>query len=175
MEESEIFYKIDLVNYNELTNNKLKAAIDKEGIIIFDSENGEDIKIVKLAIKIEAYDNAIDKLNKSLEKDIREDDLYLDAIIKRFELSYELAWRLMKKVLAYEGIDAQSPRMIIREAFNAGLLKKADVWLDMLEKRNLSSHTYNQETAEAIYKFIKDKYVKELNDLKAKIKEYYQQ
>ena len=81
----------------------------------------------------------------------------------------------MKKVLAYEGIDAQSPRMIIREAFNAGLLKKADVWLDMLEKRNLSSHTYNQETAEAIYKFIKDKYVKELNDLKAKIKEYYQQ
>lgn len=83
MEESEIFYKIDLVNYNELTNNKLKAAIDKEGIIIFDSENGEDIKIVKLAIKIEAYDNAIDKLNKSLEKDIREDDLYLDAIIKK--------------------------------------------------------------------------------------------
>ena len=175
MEESEIFYKIDLVNYNELTNNKLKAAIDKEGIIIFDSENGEDIKIVKLAIKIEAYDNAIDKLNKSLEKDIREDDLYLDAIIKRFEFSYELAWRLMKKVLAYEGIDAQSPRMIIREAFNAGLLKKADVWLDMLEKRNLSSHTYNQETAEAIYKFIKEKYVKELNDLKAKMKEYYQQ
>ena len=175
MEESDIFYKVDLVNYNELTNNKLKVSIDKEGILIFDSENGEDIKIVKLAIKIEGYDNAIEKLNKSLEKDIKEDDLYLDAIIKRFEFSYELAWRLMKRFLSYEGVDAQSPRSVIREAFNNGLINNPNVWLDMLEKRNLSSHTYNQETAETIYKFIKEKYIKELNDLKIKITKYYQQ
>lgn len=175
LEESDIFYKIDLVNYNELTNNKLKVSIDKEGILIFDSENGEDIKTVKLAIKIEGYDNAIEKLNKSLEKDIKEDELYLDAIIKRFEFSYELAWRLMKRFLSYEGVDAQSPRAVIREAFNNGLIKNPNVWLDMLEKRNLSSHTYNQETAETIYKFIKEKYIKELNDLKIKITKYYQQ
>ena len=175
LEESDIFYKIDLVNYNELTNNKLKVSIDKEGIIIFDSENGEDIKTVKLAIKIEGYDNAIEKLNKSLEKDIKEDELYLDAIIKRFEFSYELAWRLMKRFLSYEGVDAQSPRAVIREAFNNGLINNPNVWLDMLEKRNLSSHTYNQETAETIYKFIKEKYIKELNDLKIKITKYYQQ
>ena len=175
MEESDIFYKIDLVNYNELTNNKLKVSIDKEGILIFDSENGEDIKTVKLAIKIEGYDNAIEKLNKSLEKDIKEDELYLDAIIKRFEFSYELAWRLMKRFLSYEGVDAQSPRAVIREAFNNGLINNPNVWLDMLEKRNLSSHTYNQETAETIYKFIKEKYIKELNDLKIKITKYYQQ
>ena len=175
MEESDIFYKIDLVNYNELTNNKLKVSIDKEGILIFDSENGEDIKTVKLAIKIEGYDNAIEKLNKSLEKDIKEDELYLDAIIKRFEFSYELAWRLMKRFLSYEGVDAQSPRAVIREAFNNGLINNPNVWLDMLEKRNLSSHTYNQETAETIYKFIKEKYIKELNDLKIKRTKYYQQ
>ena len=175
LEESDIFYKIDLVNYNELTNNKLKVSIDKEGILIFDSENGEDIKTVKLAIKIEGYDNAIEKLNKSLEKDIKEDELYLDAIIKRFEFSYELAWRLMKRFLSYEGVDAQSPRAVIREAFNNGLINNPNVWLDMLEKRNLSSHTYNQETAETIYKFIKEKYIKELNDLKIKITKYYQQ
>ena len=175
LEESDIFYKIDLVNYNELTNNKLKVSIDKEGILIFDSENGEDIKTVKLAIKIEGYDNAIEKLNKSLEKDIKEDELYLDAIIKRFEFSYELAWRLMKRFLSYEGVDAQSPRSVIREAFNNGLINNPNVWLDMLEKRNLSSHTYNQETAETIYKFIKEKYIKELNDLKIKITKYYQQ
>ena len=175
LEESDIFYKIDLVNYNELTNNKLKVSIDKEGILIFDSENGEDIKNVKLAIKIEGYNNAIEKLNKSLEKDIKEDDLYLDAIIKRFEFSYELAWRLMKRFLSYEGVDAQSPRAVIREAFNNGLINNPNVWLDMLEKRNLSSHTYNQETAETIYKFIKEKYIKELNDLKIKITKYYQQ
>ena len=175
LEESDIFYKIDLVNYNELTNNKLKVSIDKEGILIFDSENGEDIKTVKLAIKIEGYDNAIEKLNKSLEKDIKEDELYLDAIIKRFEFSYELAWRLMKRFLSYEGVDAQSPRAVIREAFNNGLINNPNVWLDMLEKRNLSSHTYNQETAETIYKFIKERYIKELNDLKIKITKYYQQ
>ena len=175
LEESDIFYKIDLVNYNELTNNKLKVSIDKEGILIFDSENGEDIKTVKLAIKIEGYDNAIEKLNKSLEKDIKEDELYLDAIIKRFEFSYELAWRLMKRFLSYEGVDAQSPRAVIREAFNNGLINNPNVWLDMLEKRNLSSHKYNQETAETIYKFIKERYIKELNDLKIKITKYYQQ
>ena len=42
------------------------------------------------------------------------DDMYLDATIQRFEFCFELAWKLMKTVLEYEGIDVNSPRSCIR-------------------------------------------------------------
>ena len=46
------------------------------------------------------------------------DDMYLDATIQRFEFCFELAWKLMKTVLEYEGIDVNSPRSCIRERGN---------------------------------------------------------
>ena len=64
----------------------------------------------------------------------------------------------MKAVLFYEGIDVSSPRASIREAWKQGLVQEAEAWLDMLEKRNLSAHTYNEQTAQVIYAAVKGKY-----------------
>lgn len=71
-------------------------------------------------------------------------DIVLDVAAKRFEFTYEMAWKALKRTLDYLGIDAASPRMVFKEAYAAGLLKDERVWLDMIEMRNLSSHVYDE-------------------------------
>ena len=76
----------------------------------------------------------------------------------------------MKAVLEYEGIEATSPRSSIREAWKQHLIGDAEKWLDMQVKRNLSSHTYNEETAQDIYRHIKEDYIVLLQDLDQEIR-----
>lgn len=71
-------------------------------------------------------------------------DIVLDVAAKRFEFTYEMAWKALKRVLDFLGIDATSPRMVFKEAYAAGLLVDERVWLDMIEMRNLSSHVYDE-------------------------------
>ena len=112
----------------------------------------------QIRLKWEDYHRALRRLQAALKKEPDEDDLYLDATIQRFEFCFELAWKLMKAVLSYEGIEVSSPRASIREGWKQGLVQEAEAWLDMLEKRNLSAHTYNEQTAQAIYAAVKGKY-----------------
>jgi len=69
------------------------------------------------------------------------------AVIKGYELSFELGWKTLKDLLAHEGIDAPLPRQVIREAFAANLVRDGQIWIDMLEQRNLMAHTYDIERA----------------------------
>ena len=85
--------------------------------------------------------------------------MYLDATIQRFEFCFELAWKLMKAVLEYEGIEANSPRGCIREGWKQRLISNAEAWLEMMEKRKLSSHTYDENVAREIYHDVKQRYV----------------
>ena len=107
----------------------------------------------------EAYHRVLERLQSALQKEPDADEIYLDATIHRFEFSFELAWKLMKAVLEYEGIEVSSPRSSIREGWKQGMIADAETWLDMQEKRNLSTHTYNESTALEIYHLIKEKYV----------------
>jgi nucleotidyltransferase substrate binding protein (TIGR01987 family) len=129
------------------------------------SENNLIMTEERLKDKLCDYKKAVTKLQAALAKDPNQDDLYLDGTIQRFEFSYELAWKLVKHYLAYEGIEANSPRSSIREGFQAGLIKNSELWLDMLEKRNMTSHTYNEITAQEIYQHIKTKYINLFVDL----------
>ena len=107
----------------------------------------------------EDYHRVLERLQSALQKEPDADEIYLDATIHRFEFSFELAWKLMKAVLEYEGIEVSSLRSSIREGWKAGLIADAEIWLDMQEKRNLSTHTYNESTALEVYRLIKEKYV----------------
>lgn len=72
-------------------------------------------------------------------------------MVQRFEYTYELAWNTLRDYLLHEGIeDVQTPRAAIREAFRVGLLTDGAGWLQMLESRNRTSHTYNERAAAAI-------------------------
>ena len=115
--------------------------------------------IEQIRLKKEDYHHAFIRLQTALEKDADSDDMYLDATIQRFEFCFELAWKLMKAVLQYDGIEANSPRSCIRESWKQGLIPDAQGWLEMMERRKLSSHTYDENAAREIYREVKGQYV----------------
>ena len=87
------------------------------------------------------------------------------AVIKAYEFSFELGWKTLRDLLAYEGIDAPLPRQVIREAFAAGLLPDGQVWIDMLEQRNLMAHTYDLRRARLALALIRDHFAPSLEEL----------
>lgn len=171
-DQSQLPFTFDLIDYRRQPNQKLKDAIDREGKLLWAVDGKGEWMMTKeqLLLKWEDYHKALHRLEIALTKTLDEDDLYLDATIQRFEITFELAWKLMKAVLEYEGIEATSPRSSIREAWKQHLIGDAEKWLDMQVKRNLSSHTYNEETAQDIYRHIKEDYIVLLQDLDQEIR-----
>ena len=105
------------------------------------------------------YQKALGQLQKFVDKgDLS--DLEKQGLIKAFEYTYELAWNTMKDFLAYKGQadDIYGSRDATRNAFAAGLIKDGDGWMDMLQSRNKTSHTYNEETAEEITNAVLTRY-----------------
>lgn len=91
-------------------------------------------------------DEAIELMSwRSLSK------LERQGVLHGFECSYELGWNTLKDFLVWQGIEGiVGSRDTIREAFSAGLIADGQGWMQMLIDRNRTSHTYNEETAEAI-------------------------
>lgn len=171
-DQSQLPFTFDLIDYRRQPNQKLKDAIDREGKLLWAVDGKGEWMMTKeqLLLKWEDYHKALHRLEIALTKTLDEDDLYLNATIQRFEFTFELAWKLMKAVLEYEGIEATSSRSSIREAWKQHLIGDAEKWLDMQVKRNLSSHTYNEETAQDIYRHIKEDYIVLLQDLDQEIR-----
>ena len=171
-EQSRLPYTFDIVLYDDLAHGKLRERIDAEGRLLFCIDKGKRVMTVeRIHLKWENYHRALGRLQTALEKDADTDDMYLDATIQRFEFCFELAWKLMKVVLEYEGSEVNSPRSTIREAWKQGLIADAEAWLDMMEKRNLSAHTYDEHSAWGIYRVVKERYIALLTALDAKMQE----
>ncbi|OGY86869.1 MAG: hypothetical protein A2233_05465 [Candidatus Kerfeldbacteria bacterium RIFOXYA2_FULL_38_24] len=75
-----------------------------------------------------------------------------DASIQRFEFTTELAWKSIQKFLRNEEIVCRSPKQCLKEAFSFELVEDDERWIAIMEDRNLTSHTYNETTAEEVYK-----------------------
>jgi len=80
-----------------------------------------------------------------------ETELERDGAIQRFEFTYELAWKTMKRILAFKGLDVTSPRDVFREAAKQKLIDNPSAWFEFIKKRNLTVHTYNQDCADEIF------------------------
>jgi nucleotidyltransferase substrate binding protein (TIGR01987 family) len=72
------------------------------------------------------------------------------GIIQAFEYCYELSWKTIKRHLNNEGIEVNSPRSAFREAGKVGLISDVKLWFDFLEKRNLTTHTYNEKVLKIV-------------------------
>lgn len=91
--------------------------------------------------------------------------------IQTFEVSFELAKNIIRKVLLLRALDTPiSPKEIFRLANLEGLITSSEIWFDFAKKRNLTSHTYNGETAEEILTSLPT-FLKELDLLISKLKE----
>ncbi|MDR2590486.1 MAG: nucleotidyltransferase substrate binding protein [Oscillospiraceae bacterium] len=79
-----------------------------------------------------------------------------EGFVQRFEIAFDLAWKTLKDYMEYLGHELQpSPRPVIKEAFAIGLIKDGQIFIDMLDARNLISHNYNEETFNKIFLQIK--------------------
>jgi nucleotidyltransferase substrate binding protein (TIGR01987 family) len=78
-------------------------------------------------------------------------DLEKQGTIQGFEFTFELAWNVMKDYLEEQGITGIiGSKNAIRHAFNKGLIEDGEVWMDMVNGRNLASHSYDEETMEKL-------------------------
>jgi len=82
-------------------------------------------------------------------------DLEKQGVIQGFEFTFELAWNVMKDYLEEQGInDIIGSKNAIRHAFNKGIIEDGEIWMEIVKGRNISSHTYDEETAEKLFKEI---------------------
>lgn len=114
-----------------------------------------DVKFTNFTKAIRRLDEAVSALRGSPVN-----SLYQDAVIQRFEFTFELCWKTLQAYMQEQGIlDINSPRSALREAYSMKLIDKEDVWIELLTDRNMTSHVYDENTAAEISKRICDIYL----------------
>lgn len=86
------------------------------------------------------------------------DDLSKEGLIQRFEYTFELSWKTLMDYLEAKGIQPKFPRDVIKEAYQAEIIEDGEVWLEMLEARNLIAHTYDETSFEMALNKIRNHY-----------------
>ncbi len=81
-----------------------------------------------------------------------------DSVIQRYEFTFELFWKVGKFYLEIQWIQVNSPRAVMKSLYEIGVIDDVDLFLDMMEVRNLSSHIYDEEKSNEIYDFITKNY-----------------
>jgi nucleotidyltransferase substrate binding protein (TIGR01987 family) len=115
---------------------------------------------------------AVDRLQEAVVQPAS--SLVRDAVIQRFEFSFELVWKTLKLYLERQGRECGGPRPVLKQAFAEGLIsvpEESDVWFRMLEDRNLTSHAYDETLAIRIHRNIAHDYAPALAAMAARIQE----
>ncbi len=116
-----------------------------------------------LSLLREALDGGVEVLN----------ELERDGVIQRFEYTFELTWNTLKDRMEYDGVvlTAITPRNVIREAFEAGLIEDGETWIDMLNDRNSMSHSYDSAKFRRVVESIHSRYLRILGDIHIRLAE----
>ena len=111
-----------------------------------------------MKLDLSALERALASLGKAILRAAAEpaDEEIRDAVIQRFEYSYELCWRMIKRRVEMDApvpaeIDAMSFNALMREAGERGLIQDVSRWLVYREQRNTTSHTYDAMKAQSVY------------------------
>jgi len=116
--------------------------------------------------RFENYSKALSQLQSALQQK-KFSVLEKDGVIKRFEFTFELAWKTLQDILQDRGYhDIKGPKPVIKQAFQDGILSDGQAWIDMLNDRNNSTHLYDENEARKIFDNIQIKYFGLLNELK---------
>ncbi|MCL1814619.1 MAG: nucleotidyltransferase substrate binding protein [Treponema sp.] len=113
-------------------------------------EKKEDIRWKQ---RLQNYKKALGTLEKAaaLEKTRELTDLEKQGTIQSFEFTLEMAWNVMKDYLEEQGLTGIiGSKGAVRQAFSKGLIEDGQVWMDMIESRNISSHSYDEAIAEKL-------------------------
>jgi len=115
------------------------------------------------------------KANQRLKEAVNlreETQIRRDAVIQRFEFTFELLWKTFKKIAREERIDCFSPKTAFRAAFQLNLIDDEQVFVEIIDARNKTSHVYSEEEIIEIYEFIRSKVVDVFTEAETKIADY---
>ena len=118
-----------------------------------------------------ALDNAVEL---AASRDLSE--LEEQGLIQAFEFTHELAWKLLKDYLESQGLfGLVGSKDTARQAFQSGLLTSGEVWMEMIQARNLTSHTYDQVLAKEVVNKIIEEFHPAFRELSGTFNRLYEQ
>lgn len=104
-----------------------------------------------------AFKQLEDAINLATTRELTQ--LEQQGLIQAFEYTHELSWKTLKDFLKDRGTEnIYGSKDATREAFKLGLIEDGDTWMNMIQSRNQTSHTYNQDAADEIFATIKNRY-----------------
>ncbi len=116
-----------------------------------------------MTLDFSSYEKALTSLQKVLDRSraVPGDEDIRDACIQRFEYTYELAFKMLKRQLEQElptreEVDHLPFKEVIRVGAERGLIAAPERWFDHRDKRNITSHTYDEEKAREVYAILSD-------------------
>lgn len=119
--------------------------------------------------QVEYYERALERLREVLELD--ESSFVRDSIIKRFELTFEMAWKAMYRWLRAKDVEiVEESFEVIPRAFNAGLIDDDAAWTEIRKARNKTSHTYDEKKAIEVSAFIRARAVPAFSSLAQRLR-----
>lgn len=128
----------------------------------------------KYSDKFEKLKSAYLRLNAIINSK-EKTEYYEDAVIQRFEFTFELLWKTLKEALTENGVEVENtPRAVFKKAFLAGYIQNEEIVDSMLYDRNLTTHMYSQEVSHEIFENIVKKYVFEIENIISKIGNIYE-
>ncbi len=110
------------------------------------------------------YHKSFSQLKKALQIS-KPSDVERAGLIQFFELTFELGWKTLKDYLEAQGFQVNSPREVIKQAYQANVVTQGHVWMAALDDRNLTAHTYEESTSIKVEDLIRSKYFLILEEL----------
>ena len=110
-------------------------------------------------------------------KEYLDNEFIISGIINKFYIQFELAWKVLKELLRYEGdrvANTGSPREILKASYAIYEFIDEEIWLAMLKDRNSMTHVYDGNEAKELVKRILDKYIPTFCLLQGEIEKRYQ-
>lgn len=117
------------------------------------------------------YQKALAQLTKFIKRG-KLNELEEQGLIQSFEYTHELAWNTLKDFLESRGNkEIFGSKDTTKKSFQLNLIGNGEVWMDMIQNRNETSHTYNDEVSKRIAKNITERYYPEFISLEKKLKD----
>lgn len=126
------------------------------------SEHPQDIRWKQ---RFQNFQNAFMQLDQAVSKVDELSVLEKEGMVQRFEYTFELAWKTLKDFLEDQNVEAKFPREVIKKAFEYEIIENGEIWLEMMEQRNLMAHTYSEDIFKKAVQLICEKYFKALSQV----------
>ena len=106
--------------------------------------------MTKQEAQLAQFTKALARLNEALAAP--KSDIVRDSAIQRFEFTIDMGWKLVKTCLEEKyGVICHAPKECFREAYKQKILAYDEFWLELVDMRNQTSHTYKEELAQSVY------------------------